>query len=319
MKKIISFITILVVTSAGTAWGAAANCGDGNHHYDLFDQGETVFYAGLSEDFIVTKQAENKITIEDTVDCRFGKDSLIDIVNIKFLDKTITVENLIIESATQQLKQGYLALLLANALQAILGEKETEEKMQEKEQEIEENTVFVNTDFGNTFGSNNISGVTISSSAFGNVPSSNTGFNSAFPVGSFSGSATAGQATFTTTQPSTSFNTAPVFTSNTGFIPGVPVANQNPFSTFGAQSTQQFTQVAPATVVAWDPATVGVNSIVYFETTDSAGNHYYMGAASGNTGAAQVEIPRALLNQSVIKVFIKTGTRVIGTYNIRLQ
>ncbi len=322
MKKIVSLglLSLVATMTLHTSAHASAMCGDGNQRFTMLDKGETVFYAGQSEQFIVTRQAENKITVQDTIDCRFGKDVLIDISNVRFLDETIAVDELVIKSASQQMEKGYLALLLTNALNSIFGK-----TVQEEEQEVipqnNTNTTssfgFGNANTGSTFGTSNSN---INSTNFGNVSLNSNGFNSAFPVGSFSGAGNVTVPQNNFQNQSNGFNTAGQFpTVNTNYNQNYSSYNANPFSTFGSQSTQQFTPTLAQAIVTWDTSRASANGIIYFDTINSQGKHFYLGAASNSAGSAQISIPAELYTESSIKVFIKSGTSVIGTYTINLQ
>lgn len=310
MKKIISYISIGFILSASLTFAAAANCGDGNHFYRLLDQGETIFYAGNSEDFIVIKQSENKITIEDKVKCRFGKDSLLEIKNIKFLDKTISVQDLIIESAQSQLTESLLSRFISEHLQALFGasDKKTHEESNNSEARV------VEADTQATFGS-----------GFG--VSGNTGVNSQGTSPIFTTTSFGIGNTNTSFSNTASFdNTNPIFSQPTNqnlfFQPSTQVNSgfNNPFDLFGSQSTQQFNQSQTASaVVAWDPLSVGSGQSVYFEANDVNNRHYFLGSAAGFVGSAQVTIPANFAGQEQVTVFIKSGTRLIGTYVISLR
>jgi len=308
MKKTLSYIAIGSVLIATTANGMASNCGDGNHRYDVLDQGETVFYAGDSKDFVVTRENESRVKIKDTVRCRFGEDSLLDIENVRFLDKTIAIDDLVIESAKSQLTGNLLSRFLSEHLQSLFG---TEVQKQQEENEAS-NTRVVEADTQATFGS----GFSVGSASFGSQPTA--------PVFTTTSFGTQNQNTNFTGN--TNFNSNPVFAQQTNssfFVQPTVQTNSsfnNPFDLFGNQSTQQFSQSQTATaVVAWDPLRVGTGQSVYFEANDVNNRHYFLGSAAGFVGSAQVTIPQAFAGQNQVTVFVKSGTRLVGTYVISLQ
>jgi len=71
--------------------------------------------------------------------------------------------------------------------------------------------------------------------------------------------------------------------------------------------------------LGWDPLLVGSGQSVYFEANDANNRHYFLGSAAGFVGSAQVTIPANFAGQNQVTVFIKSGTRLIGTYVISLQ
>ncbi len=76
------------------------SCGNGNDYYDGGDGIDTLTYTGKRSDFVITKNGNGSINVHDTVPCRAGTDTVVNVENFAFADGTYSFAQLFPASVT---------------------------------------------------------------------------------------------------------------------------------------------------------------------------------------------------------------------------
>lgn len=312
LKKITLGIGMLLTTGSLVFAQTTSTCGDGNQYYVNNGNDDVIRYFASINEFDVVRISENRVTIEDSVECRYGRDTLVDIMKIEFLDKTVNIAELEIHENTKDLSVNVLRTILFDALL-----KQIVALGGDPFAEPERETVTTSSNSSNTA---TIRETTSLSSSVTNTFTPTNTYQPTVPVqNSLFGSTNTYQPTgFVPSYqpvyyPSNTYNYSPYSNSNNG-----QYYDQYSNTTFN--SSQGFTPVGgdSTVVVTWPLSSVGANDIIYFEATDNNNNHHYLGSAMGFQGSDTVIIPSFLMSQSSLTINVRSGSRVIKTVEVSL-
>ncbi len=84
----------IVQANAALAARTSGECGNGDDFYDGGDGEDTLTYSGKRSEFVITRNADGSYTFKDTVPCRAGTDTVINVEKFYFADGTYTLPTL---------------------------------------------------------------------------------------------------------------------------------------------------------------------------------------------------------------------------------
>ncbi len=284
MKKFLIIGTCVLMLTPFYIFAQAENCGDGNQRYDQDNTDGVVRYFDFIKNFEVVQKTEDTIVIEHNVYCGHGKDSLHDIKKIEFLDRTVSMKELVIHKETRDV----LLHLLTSKV------KELAEKMREKLR-----SAGVNPEEASPSKDNMLT----QKPDTAQVRTVSTQTNPLLSQDSYASN-------FYRPQPYLSYantNNPPPPT-NYSYGHSNPVSNQtNPAS---AQSTVTLT---------WPLSLVGNYDVVSFSATDIQGKHYYLGSALASAGSKTLVLPNALQGESSIEIHMSAQGQLLKTFVVSLK
>ena len=287
------------------AYAQPQNCGDGNQYYvDHTGEGSVRYFAPIN-DFDIVRISEHRLTIRDNISCRYGTDTLVGIATIKFLDRTVTIEEFEIHERIQKVSQN----ILQNLLSRILAERASALGLEIAPEEEPRETV-----------ANPIRPP---------EPVVQERTPSRSPT-AFSATLTLPEQTQQT--PTPSFNPSPSpFTSPFQQPVYYPSNDYNSFvapnsglyydqfsgRTFNVNTGDFGLPQNEATlVVTWPTSGLGPNDLVYFEATTESNQHHYLGSARGSQGSETLSLPNSLISETSVTISIRSGSQTLKTMEV---
>lgn len=300
-------LAIPLVCGSLVAQAAIQSCGDGNQLYTQAKHGDTVRYFASINEFEVTRTSESRVRVTDSVDCRYGTDTLENIESIVFLDSTVNTDELVQHNNTKNLArsiiQSVLSSRLATQIRGAGGDPD----------------VAQTTDAGYTPGSTGTTG-SLSVTTNSNYPvyTPNTNYNYS---GNTTTNTTANTGTYSTyNNYSSPYSTYGTYTNYNTYTN--PYATYGNYGSYGASqysnsnwyTNYQNQNSAGAVNVSWSTASVGANDTVYIEAVTAAGARHYLGTAVGYQANKQVAVPASLSGAGEVTIQVRSNTRVLNSY-----
>lgn len=329
MKRYLALtLTCLFLFSTGVVSARIGYCGDGNQRYSASSHGDTVRYFADVNEFDITQTGSTTMVIEDTVDCRYGRDTLVDISTIEFLEQSFSMEELISHNQTKQLSGSVVQTFLFDNLAAQISnlgvDPFTAPTSSTDSTDDSANQSSVDSTSDSRYANQNYS----SESSIANVNSNYTaGSYSSSNYGSREGLSTYNDRTSNSstsggyTNPYSSYNSSD-FSYNNSYSASNPYESNNTTSNSGFTSNALSSGISTAPLgqitARWNTQAVNPNAIVYIEAVGSDGERHYLGSAMGNQGERALDIPSYLDSESSLTVYVRSGSEVIETFDVEL-
>ncbi|MFW0871043.1 MAG: hypothetical protein ACKKL4_01130 [Patescibacteria group bacterium] len=332
MKRSIALVIILFISSTGFASARIGHCGDGNKRYTQSNHGDTVKYFADVNEFNISKKGDNTLIIEDTKKCRYGRDTLIDIPHIQFLDTSFTFDELITHKQTKELSSLVVRTFLFDSLAAQISNLGVD-PFADHSNLWTTNTTSSNTQNNTSYSSSNTS---LSGSSYTtnnrdyNSLGSYTNFSSSYTPGNYSSrGASSGSALSTYNDRSPSLNSysnnpyTSYGSSNFSYTNSYSAYNSyTPTNNYGFSSNALSAGIPSASLgqitARWNTRAINPNAVVYIEAIDSNNRRHYLGSAIAGMGERTLDIPSYLEGEESLTIYIRSGSQVIDTFDAKL-
>jgi hypothetical protein len=346
MKRYSAIILIVFIASAGITSARMSGCGDGNQRYTPNNQGDTLRYFADVNQFTISQTGSSTVVIEDTVECRYGKDTVVDIPTIEFLNKSFSIDELVAHEKKKNLSSSVVQTFLFDNLAAQISNLGVDPFSDPQAQEQDSNTdsryssntqsnsssLYTGTS-GDRYsdGSGSYTGNTNSFSTSLSRSNNLDNLRSSFTPGSNSTnsiSSGANLSTYNNNSASSNVRANPYANYSSGnfnFNNTYSVSNSNTGRAinnggFNSNSLASGISSAPLGQITarWNAQAVNPNAIVYIEAVDSNGRRHYLGSAMAGQGQRTLDVPSFLDGESSLTIYVRSGSTVVDTFDVQL-